>query len=980
MRARSRHGWIAIVALVALFDRSASAQLMSLPGQFSVTATGAATYSIPIAVPPGTAGMVPALSLDYSNQGGNGILGIGWSLGGLPAVGRCAQMVAQDGVHGGINYDSNDRFCLDGQRLVAINGGAYGADGTEYRLEVEAFSRIISHGTAGTGPAWFEAHTKCGQIMEFGNTADSQILAQGKTTARSWAVNMVSDTKGNYFTVTYTDDSANGVAYPASIAYTANAAAGLSAYNSVQFFYASRPDTAPLYQAGSLMDTVQRLTNIQTFSGGTLVSTYQLTYQQSTATARSELVGVEHCDGSGTCLPATSFGWTNGVGPYTVPGDGVGPYTVPGGNPSTNQGLINSGNWSGGYTALSADVNGDGKTDVVLALAAASGLYIYSELSNGDGTYSLVPGNPSTGQGLVNNANWSGGYAALAADVNGDGKADIVLVLAETSGLYIYAALSNGDGTYNLVPGNASTGQGLMNSGNWSGGYAALAADVNGDGRADIVLALPSASGLYMYSAVSNGNGTFALQGANPTTGGAQINSGNWSGGYSAFGADVNGDGKTDVVLVLPSSSGLYMYSALSNGDGTFALQGANPTTGGALINSGNWSGGYTAFPADVNGDGNADVVLALPSSNGLYMYTALSEGNGTFTLLGANPTTGGAQINSGNWSGGYTAFAGDVNGDGRADVILELAASSGLYIYAAVSNGNGTYNLVGTNSSTGGALLNSANWSGGYTASPGDVNGDGKTDIVLALPESSGLFIYTAMTSVTSGAPADFLATVTTGLGASSAITYAPLTSSAVYTKDNSATYPQQDIEAALYVTSRVDAANGIGGSYSSTYSYAGAKLDLSGRGFLGFRQKTVTDLQTNIVQTANYRQDFPYIGLIGSGVKAVSGGPTLNSSAYSYQLLNAANAATVSAPSVNSAPYRVSQSQSVELSADLDGTQLPTVTTTYQYDPYNNPTQIAVSTPDGASKTTSNTYTNDTTNWFLGRLTGATVTSSLP
>ena len=88
----------------------------------------------------------------------------------------------------------------------------------------------------------------------------------------------------------------------------------------------------------------------------------------------------------------------------------------------------------------------------------------------------------------------------------------------------------------------------------------------------------------------------------------------------------------------------------------------------------------------------------------------------------------------------------------------------------------------------------------------------------------------------------------------------------------------------------------------------------------------------------------------------------------------------ATVSTPSVASAPYQVSVQQSVAASNDLDGTTLPTATTGYQYEAFGNATQIVTSTPDGFSKTTNNTYTNNTTNWFLGRLTGASVTSAAP
>lgn len=124
------------------------------PGEFAVSPTGAATYTIPIRVPPGTAGMEPKLALVYNSQAGNGLLGVGWSLSGLSAITRCPQTVAQDGVKGGVNYDANDRFCLDGQRLVAISG-VYGADSTEYRTERESFAKIVSYGTAGNGPAWF---------------------------------------------------------------------------------------------------------------------------------------------------------------------------------------------------------------------------------------------------------------------------------------------------------------------------------------------------------------------------------------------------------------------------------------------------------------------------------------------------------------------------------------------------------------------------------------------------------------------------------------------------------------------------------------------------------------------------------------------------------------------------------------------------------------------------------------------------------
>jgi len=192
--------WVAVLsALIAPAPVQAQTTVAGFtPGSFRVTETGAAAYRIPIRVPPGIAGMEPNLALVYNSQAGNGLLGVGWSLEELSAIARCPATAAQDGVRGSVNYDLNDRYCLDGQRLMLIAGASYGADGAEYRTERESFSKIISYGVAGNGPAWFNVGTKSGQLIEYGNTADSQILAQGKTTARTWAVNKVSDTKGNY--------------------------------------------------------------------------------------------------------------------------------------------------------------------------------------------------------------------------------------------------------------------------------------------------------------------------------------------------------------------------------------------------------------------------------------------------------------------------------------------------------------------------------------------------------------------------------------------------------------------------------------------------------------------------------------------------------------------------------------------------------------------------------------------------------------
>ena len=141
------HGWgviniravLIFLFLFVFFHSSAQASLVaSTPGEFSVSSTGAASYSVPIVVPPGTAGLEPKLSLNYSSQGRNGLLGVGWMIGGLSSLHRCQANLVKDGFIDGIDFDNNDRFCLDGQPLIAVDSSgnkltpqkpAYGAYG-----------------------------------------------------------------------------------------------------------------------------------------------------------------------------------------------------------------------------------------------------------------------------------------------------------------------------------------------------------------------------------------------------------------------------------------------------------------------------------------------------------------------------------------------------------------------------------------------------------------------------------------------------------------------------------------------------------------------------------------------------------------------------------------------------------------------------------------------------------------------------------
>lgn len=223
----------------------------------------------------------------------------------------------------------------------------------------------------------------------------------------------------------------------------------------------------------------------------------------------------------------------------------------------------------------------------------------------------------------------------------------------------------------------------------------------------------------------------------------------------------------------------------------------------------------------------------------------------------------------------------------------------------------------------------------------------------------------------------------ITSGLGDYTTITYKPLTDSSVYIKDSGALDPYMDIQVPLYVVSSVASSNGIGGVRTVNYRYTGAKAHLTGGGFLGFRQYQIEDVDAGIKSLTTYAQDYPHQGLPLTVEKRNSANVLLNSITNTWGFdTNAAYGAQYHAAKLT---------QSVESSYELNGALITTLTTCSQYDGYGNPINIAVwsasiscAAPPAKTglyvKETVNTYTNDLVNWYLGRLTSATVISTTP
>src|SRR5690606_29041230 len=223
-------------------DPPVANQVGATPGTFAVNENGDATYTVPIEVPPGRAGMMPELAIAYSSSGGNGLLGKGWSIQGLSAISRCPRTFARDGAPKAVQNDATDAYCLDGQRLIPL-GGNDTDPVREYRTDVDSFSKIVSYGGNQLGPISFKVWTRDGRILSYGSTANSRLYTALQNSVRLWALDRVEDRAGNSTDVHYdkVERTVGGTMemVPVRLAYGGNAT--LEHDRSVRLVYEKRP-------------------------------------------------------------------------------------------------------------------------------------------------------------------------------------------------------------------------------------------------------------------------------------------------------------------------------------------------------------------------------------------------------------------------------------------------------------------------------------------------------------------------------------------------------------------------------------------------------------------------------------------------------------------------------------------------------------------------------------------------------------------
>jgi len=391
----------------------------------------------------------------------------------------------------------------------------------------------------------------------------------------------------------------------------------------------------------------------------------------------------------------------------------------------------------GSSVAAAGDVNGDGYADVIV------GAPLHDNGEVDEGRAYVYYGSAS---GLASTAAWTAesdqAYSefatsvATAGDLNGDGYSDVIV------GAPYYEELWNDEGQ--IVAFHGSSG-GLTTTAAWTyasgeananvGNSVSTAGDVNGDGYSDIIV------------------GAFRMDAGAVDAGAAMVFHGSssgltsrswlaWSGdpiaefGWSVAAAgDVNGDGYADVIVGAPDPN-------LTVGGRAYVYHGS----ASGLANSAAWVaesgqidsrfGVSVAFAGDVNGDGYADVIVGA----NLFDNVQLDEGRAFLYQGGASGLDATAAWTAesdqpGALFGNTVATAGDVNADGFSDVVVGAVA----YNNGETDEGR-VYVFHGNNATS---LSPTPDWAiagdqvevglGGSVSTAGDVNGDGYSDVIVA-------------------------------------------------------------------------------------------------------------------------------------------------------------------------------------------------------------------------------------------------------
>jgi len=906
-------------------------------GSLNVNAMGGSVYSVPLEIFPGVNGLSPGLSLEYSSNRGPGIAGYGWQIGGLSVISRGPQTYYHDGSAKGVNLDNNDRFYLDGQRLVNISTYGYGDFYAQYRTDIDIFTRVTPQ-----APNWFKAETKSGLIFEYGNNPGSKQLITGSYQIVNWYVSKISDVFGNQMNFAYIQD--NFSVYPAEITYGPN---------TITFYYKERNDKTCTYLKGVKIEQRLLLDKIIIKYNSTAVKTYEFkyTYQGSYYNSYSTLNEIiEYGVGTGR-FNSTAI-------TYQIPA-----------NVSFAQTTYNTSHLYVNYRSrlIPGDYDGDGKTDFFCLPDAAkgatwTGLKVYFSDGNDNFTSSfsqstLVPGSGMTLRDI------------RSLDINGDGRDDILYEEGSSSQSTFKYMISNGNSFASPVvfftnsTNSSVTGiSGKRNRMQFTQGddneFTSLkvpsfshfltssqvtramkksekrvAADYNGDGVNDIFVNFPEGNWIIRSLVNSYGQMTPSMNyigsGLQPVI------------TKEVLSGDFNGDGKADIWCF--EDTGLKIYTLVGTGLDTLYI--STWPTRKHFFNLG-----------DFNADGKVDMFLyGAGRDETEYDWSEwqirLSTGTDFETVY--------IPKKKNNLKDDLVRL-GDFDGDGSTDIMVTAKEISwnGVYFYISKNNGTDLYahNIAGYPAPN-------------HNYYVSDYDGDNHTDFILTDGQSpwwTGYQVYK-----TTGKTSVLLEKAGNGLGNLTKLTYTKLSqaSSGIYQLGSGAVYPLADFKGPWNVVTSVQYDNGKGSLNTQNYYYEGVKIHLQGKGFLGFTKTRISDVASGIDNES----------VITSGFNATYFYPNV------YLTLRKRSNSTDTLEKTKNTMYRKELDATkkwifpyIQVSTQTDKLTGHSVTVNSSYDNYGNPTSIVKSYSNGKTEKTLLVYDDSIYigKWLIGRPATSTTT----
>lgn len=514
----------------------------AIQGNINVLPTGNITYTMPLDLPIGCGGMTPQLSISYNSYYNDGFLGWGFELEGLSTISRAYGTIVTDGSPSKISLINNNRYSLDGNRMKSYGNGTYG-------LEIGSIAKIVPD--VNNNPQMFTVYNGDGTVSEYGGTTDSRVYGQGQDSENVlfWLVSKVTDSNGNYYTVSYVQNN-SGEYYPSRIEYSGNSVVGVDCKLSVNFEYAIRNVTNITYIGHTRLCLKHLLKRIEIMNGNKVVKSYRLGYDNEFV---PHLISVTETGSDGiTKYNPTTFSWykTQTETPEVC-------------NISSDKYLSNAYVYPG-------DFNGDGRMDILatpkndkewtgwkLFLSIGSGFY--TEANKGD----LLPGH----------------LGFIVGDFNADGKSDFIEVRS-VNNPYTNYFLFISDGRNFIRRQEAITTETKPTD--------AVAGDFNGDGACDLLIYY---LGSKDYKQI-NSNYVHGLEVLSYTTPIYYANN-NWG---EVCTGDFNGDGMTDVMNV--HSEGFDIMNGASFGVVAQSYSGGRPKLN------------HHYYLGDFNGDGNTDILM----------------------------------------------------------------------------------------------------------------------------------------------------------------------------------------------------------------------------------------------------------------------------------------------------------------------------------------------------------------------------------